>query len=308
MSARRRACESPDIFCYHPAHMRKAVVLAASAAFLAGCSSVTNHVAVLSTADILTLGRGATLDEPDYKLAHDAMPAQLKLVETLIVSEPADRNLRRLAAEGFAGGAFLFVEETDPGRAKALYLRGRDHALAALALKSRFAGLADKPLDEFQETLRNATLDDVPDLFWAGMGWGGYVNLSKDDASALAELPKVTAMMTRVQELDPSFHFAGADMFFGVYYASRPRILGGDPAKAKAAFERVTAATKGRYLMAHVLNARWYAVAVQDRELFKQLLTKVLESPAGRLPESRLTDEAAKLRAGRLLEKIDDYF
>jgi hypothetical protein len=287
--------------------MRKAVLFAAAAAALAGCSAV-NHVAVLSTADILTLGRGATLDEPDYQLARDAMPAQLKLVETLIVSEPANRDLRRLAAEGFAGGAFLFLEDSDPARAKALYLRGRDHALAALALKPRFAGLADKTLDDFQTALRYATIDDVPDLFWAGAGWGGYVNLSKDDASALAELPKVVALMRRVQDLDPGFHFAGADMFFGVYYAARPRILGGDPAKAKAAFDRVHKITKGKYLMTHVLNARWYAVAVQDRELFKQLLTKVLDAPAGQLPESRLTDEAAKLKAGRLLEKIDDYF
>jgi hypothetical protein len=267
-----------------------------------------NHVAALSTADILTLGRGATLDEPDYQLARDAMPAQLKLVETLIVSEPADRGLRRLAAEGFAGGAFLFLEDTDPARAKGLYLRGRDHALAALALKSRFAGLANKTLDDFETTLKSATIDDVPDLFWAGAGWGGYVNLSKDDASALAELPKVVALMTRVQEIEPAFHFAGADMFFGVYFASRPRILGGDPVKAKAAFDRVHKSTKGEYLMTHVLNARWYAVAVQDRELYKQLLTKVLESPSGQLPQARLTDEAAKRKAAVLLEKIDDYF
>ena len=287
--------------------MRKAVLLATAAAALAGCSAV-NHVAVLSTADILTLGRGATLDEPDYQLARDAMPAQLKLIETLIVSEPADRGLRRLAAEGFAGGAFLFLEDSDPVRAKGLYLRGRDHALAALALKSRFAGLANKPLDDFETALKSATADDVPDLFWAGAGWGGYVNLSKDDAAALAELPKVVALMTRAGELDPAFHFAGADMFFGVYYASRPRILGGDPTKAKAAFERVHKVTKGRYLMTHVLNARYYAVAVQDRELFRQLLTKVMESPAGQLPQARLTDEAAKMKAGRLLEKIDDYF
>lgn len=287
--------------------MRKAVLLAAAAAAFAGCSAV-NHVAVLSTADILTLGRSATLDEPDYELARDAMPAQLKLIETLIVSEPADRDLRRLAAEGFCGGAFLFLEDTDPERAKGLYLRGRDHALAALALKSRFAGLADKPLDEFQAALKSATLDDVPDLFWAGAGWGGYVNLSKNDASALADLPKVVALMTRVEELDPAYHFAGAEMFFGVYYASRPRMLGGDPEKAKAAFERVHRLTKGEYLMAHVLNARWYAVAAQNRELYTQLLTKVLAAPAGQLPEARLTDEAAKRKAKILLEKTDDYF
>ena len=287
--------------------MRNAVLLAAVATLLAGCSAL-NRAAVRSTADILTLGRRATLDEPDYQLAREAMPAQLKLVETLIVAEPANRDLRRLAAEGFAGGAFLFIEDSDPARAKGLYLRGRDHALAALALKPRFAGLAAKNLDEFQTALKSATIDDVPDLFWAGAGWGGYVNLSKDDAAALAELPKVLALMTRVKELDESFHFAGADMFFGVYYASRPRILGGDPEKARAAFERAHKITKGKYLMTHVLNARWYAVAVQDRELYKQLLTKVLETPAGQLPEARLTDEAAKRKAGRLLKEIDDYF
>ena len=287
--------------------MRNAVLLAAVATLLAGCSAL-NRAAVRSTADILTLGRRATLDEPDYQLAREAMPAQLKLVETLIVAEPANRDLRRLAAEGFAGGAFLFIEDSDPARAKGLYLRGRDHALAALALKPRFAGLAAKNLDEFQTALKSATIDDVPDLFWAGAGWGGYVNLSKDDAAALAELPKVLALMTRVKELDESFHFAGADMFFGVYYASRPRILGGDPEKARAAFERAHKITKGKYLMTHVLNARWYAVAVQDRELFKQLLTKVVAVPGGELPESRLTDEAAKRKAGLLLEKTDDYF
>jgi len=291
--------------------MRRAVLLAAAAAAVSGCSAVnhaTDRVAVRSTADILAQGRSATLDEPDYQLARDAMPAQLKLIETLIVAEPEDRDLRRLAAEGFAGGAFLFVEESDPARAKGLYLRGRDHALAALALKPRFAGLAAMPLDQFLETLKTATADDVPDLFWAGTGWAGYVNLSKDDAGALAELPKVVALMSRVVELDPNYHFDAADIFFGVYYASRPRLLGGDPEKAKVAFARAHKATKGEYLMTHVLNARWYAVAVQDRELFKQLLTKVLESPSGRLPEARLTDEAAKLRAKALLEKIDDYF
>lgn len=291
--------------------MRKAVLFAAAAAVLCGCSAVNhvaNHVAVLSTADILTLGRGATLDEPDYQLARDAMPAQLKLIETLIVSEPQNRGLRRLAAEGFGGGAFLFVEESEPARAKGLYLRGRDHALASLALKSRFAGLADMPLDRFLAAIKTTTNDDVPDLFWAATGWSGYVNLSKDDPSALAELPKVVALMSRVIELDPAYQFDAADLFFGVYYASRPRLLGGDPEKAKAAFARADKATKGKYLMGHVLNARWYAVAVQDRELYKQLLTKVLETPAGQLPESRLTDEAAKRRAERLLEKIDDYF
>lgn len=287
--------------------MRNTAILLSCAFALAGCSAV-DRVAVRSTADVLGLGRTASLDEPDYQLAKDAMPAQLKLLETLIAADPGNLGLRRLAAEGFAGGAFLFLEDSEPVRAKALYLRGRDHALAGLALQKRFAGLAAKPLDEFAADLKSAGPDDVPDLFWAGFGWAGFVNLSKDDAAALADLPKVVALMGRVAELDPGYHFAGADLFTGVYYASRPALLGGDARKAKEAFERAHKATKGQYLMTHYLNARWYAVSVQDRELFSQLLKKVLETPSGQLPEARLTDEAAKRKAAALLEKIDDYF
>jgi hypothetical protein len=84
--------------------------------------------------------------------------------------------------------------------------------------------------------------------------------------------------------------------------------LGGNPKRAREEFEAVRAATAGKYLMALVLEARWYAVAVQDQDLFARLLKDVLASPSGALPEARLTDEAAKRRAAALLEKTDDYF
>lgn len=279
----------------------------AAAAALSACGAV-DRFAVKSTTQVLVRGRASTLDEPDYDLAREAAPAQLKLIEGLIASAPRDRDLRRLAAEGFGGGAFLFYEDASPARAKGLYRRGRDHALAALALKPAFRGLADRSLDDFTKALAAATKDDVPDLFWAGFGWAGEINLSKDDASQLAQLPKATALMTRVSELDPSFHFAGADLFFGVYYASRPPILGGNPQKALEHFAAAQKLTNDQYLLAPLLEARWYAVSVQDKDLFKQLLAKIAAAPAGTLPEARLSDEAAKIKAAKLLEKIDDLF
>ena len=283
-------------------HLLVAVCLVSSA-----CSTIDRY-ALRTTAVMLERGRKAALDEPDFQLGRDAVASQLKLIETMLVSDPENITLRRLVAEGFGGYAFLFVEDAEPQRAKGLYLRGRDHALASLALKSVFKGLKDKDIESFEKSLKWAKKDDVPDLYWAGFGWAGLVNLSKDDASVLADLPKVVLLMKRVYELDPSYQFGGADLFFGVYYASRPVMLGGDPAKAKTHFEWAHKITRGQYLMAHVLNARWYAVAVQDRELFKQLLNKVIEAHAGTLPEARLTDEAAKRKAAALLEKIDDYF
>jgi hypothetical protein len=286
--------------------MRKEALLPLLLLSASACS--LDRVALRSTASVLERGRGAALDEPDWTLGREAMAAQLKLAETLLASDPSHRGLRRLAAEGFGGSAFLFVEDENPARAKGLYLRGRDHALAALDLKASLRGLKDMPLERFEEALKTAGKDDLADLFWAGFGWAGFINLSKDDASALADLPKAVALMKRSWELDPSFQFAGADLFFGVYYASRPPLLGGSPAKAKTHFEWAHKITKGRYLMAHYLNARWYAVAVQDRELCRQLLRKVLDSPSGELPLARLSDEAAKKKAAALMEKLDDYF
>ncbi|UPT72646.1 MAG: TRAP transporter TatT component family protein [Elusimicrobiota bacterium] len=287
--------------------MRNGFLLALLALTASACASI-DRIALRSTAVMLERGRGAALDEPDWQLGREAMASQLKLVETLLASDPESRPLRRLAAEGFGGYSFLFVEDGDPARAKGLYLRGRDRALASLALNEEFKGLASRPLDEFEPLLKKAKKEDVPDLYWAGFGWAGWVNLSKDDAAALADLPKAVALMRRVYELDPTFQFGGTDLFFGVYYASRPPILGGDPGKAKTHFEWAHKITRGAYLMTHVLNARWYAVAVQDRELYKQLLSKVLASPSGVLPEARLTDEAAKKKAAALLEKTDDFF
>ncbi len=287
--------------------MRNSLLLAAVCLAGAGCASIDRY-ALRTTAYMLERGRTAALDEPDYQLGRDAVASQLKLIETLLVSEPENLSLRRLAAEGFGGYAFLFVEDAEPQRAKGLYIRGRDHALAALAQKSVFIGLKDKNADDLEKALKWAKKEDVPDLFWAAFGWGGMINLSKDDASALADLPKVYLLMHRVWELEPAYHFGGADLFFGVYHASRPPILGGNPAQAKTHFEWAHRITKGQYLMTHVLNARWYAVAVQDRELFKQLLTKVIESPSGQLPAARLTDEAAKKKAAMYMEKIDDFF
>ena len=287
--------------------MRNTLLLAAVALACSGCVSIDRY-ALRMTASMLERGRKAALEEPDYQLGRDAVASQLKLIETMLVTEPENLSLRRLAAEGFGGYAFLFVEDAEPQRAKGLYIRGRDHALAALSLKSVFIGLKDKNSEDFEKALKWAKKEDVPDLFWAGFGWGGMINLSKDDAGALADLPKVVLLMKRVYELNPAFNFGGADLFFGVYYGSRPAMFGGDPAKAKVHFDWAHKITRGQYLMTHVLNARWYAVGVQERELFKQLLTKVLDSPSGTLPEARLTDEAAKRKAAMYLEKIDDLF
>ncbi|MDE2292346.1 MAG: hypothetical protein KGL53_09710, partial [Elusimicrobia bacterium] len=114
--------------------------------------------------------------------------------------------------------------------------------------------------------------------------------------------------MTRVRALDPGYEHGGPDLFFGVYYAARPRIAGGDPEKAKTYFEAALARTGRRYLQAQYLMMRYYCVAAMDEDLFKKLGAEVEAADASALPDARLADEVAKRRAKTLLEKADDLF
>ena len=273
---------------------------------LSGCG--LRGLALRSTASLLDRGAAALYEEPDPQFARESMGSQLKLLEELLQNSPANRELLLMSAEGFGGYAFLFLEDSQPERAKGFYLRGRDYALRALARSAAFARLQELDAEGLAKVLSKARKKDVPPLFWAAFNWANWINLSKDNPSAVSELPKAVALMQKVSELDPDFHFAGPDLFFGSYYASRPAILGGDAGKAKAYFQEARRRTGGKFLMTYVLEARYYAVAAQDKELFKSLLDKVGQAPAGELPNARLTDEVAKQRAAALLEKIDDYF
>ncbi len=60
--------------------------------------------------------------------------------------------------------------------------------------------------------------------------------------------------------------------------------------------------------MTSLLYAQTYAVAKQDRELYKNLLEEIIHFPLERFPEQILSNTIAKERAEKLLENIDEHF
>ncbi|MFA6316939.1 MAG: TRAP transporter TatT component family protein [Elusimicrobiota bacterium] len=280
--------------------------LLALALGLSGCS--LKLVALRQTAALLEQGVGAFYDESDTELAQQALGSQLKMVEAFLRSDPADPKLNIIASQGYGAYAFLFLEGSKDDRAREFYRRGRDFGMRTLDASKAFKGLGTMDLAAVEAALKTASKKDVPALFWTAYSWAGWVNLSRDDMEAVADLPKAVSIMRRVYDLDPSYQFGGPDLFLGAYYASRPKILGGDPAKAKEHFEAAKKLNSGRYLLSMWLEARYYAVAVQDEGLFTGLLEEVRSGQAGSLPNSRLADEVAKLKAAALLEKKDELF
>jgi len=107
----------------------------------------------------------------------------------------------------------------------------------------------------------------------------------------------------RARELDPGYWFGGPEVFLGVYYAARPKIFGGDLKKSKEHFD---AAGRPDFLLNRVLNAQYYAVAAQDKELFKSELNAVLDAPEA-LPEQALANGVAKKKAKRLWRRSMNY-
>jgi hypothetical protein len=85
-------------------------------------------------------------------------------------------------------------------------------------------------------------------------------------------------------------------------------MLGGDPAKSQAHFERALRITGRRFLMAQLYYARSYAAQNLDEELFDRLLDEIDRTSLEVLPENRLANAVAKRKAARLKASKAELF
>lgn len=271
-----------------------------------GCGM--EKMAVRSSISILDRSVEAMEEEADIRLARDAMAANLKMIEGLMKADPENGHLALLASQGFGGYAFSFLEEEDPERAKGFYKRGKDYGLKILLKKKKFQDAMKGDLGAFKESLAAFGKEDAPALFWTGYNWGQWLNLSKESPAAIMEMPRIEALMNYLLKVDEGYYFGGPHLFFGAYYAGKPKMFGGDPERAKRHFDKAMELSGGKFLMVQCMFAKTYAVQVQDKELFEKLLKEVIGKPADILPSQRLANEVAKAHAKRLLERTEDLF
>ncbi|MGH7831164.1 MAG: TRAP transporter TatT component family protein, partial [Candidatus Binatia bacterium] len=193
-------------------------------------------------------------------------------------------------------------------RAKLFYGRAKDYGIKLLSLRHGFEKANEGTLDQFNAYLKNYRRPDLEKVFWATFAWGNHINFNKDSVEAVAELPRVEALAQRILALDEGYFYGGAHLLLGAIHGGRPKMLGGDPDKAKMHFERAIQISQGKYLMAQVTMAQYYAVQIQDAALYKKLLNEVVAADAAALPEQRLSNELAKIRAQILLDKQALFF
>lgn len=275
------------------------------------------------TAKIMASGAPKMEQEYDVEIAQSASLTLLKMLETFQYDNPTNPIINTLLARSYANYTQGFLElellkAKDAGdaaryqktyeRAKTFYERGRDYGLEALKRKGSFKSALTKDVQTFEKVVNGLGDSSVSELVWTVLAWGGWINLNKDSPQAIADFARVEMMMKRVLELDETYYFGTPHIFFGYSYGSRPKMFGGDLEKSREHFEIAVDITARKFLMALVYYAEVYAVQAQDQGLFETLLHEVLSTDAAALPEARLANEIAKLRARELLVNEKKYF
>ena len=279
-----------------------------SLAVLIPFSGCIQTIAVNTVGSIVDEGFSAFTEETDLPFVEQALPGNIKLLEVMLKNNPTNEKLLTLTSEGYSSYALAFLEDKDPVRAREFYLRGKEFAMRILEQDDDLARALAGSADQLKAALAKRNASIVPEAFWTAFGWGNYIYLSLQNPDAIADLPRAEALMQFVAEKDSTFYYAGADLFLGTLYGSRPKIFGGDPVISKQHFDRALRITHGKFLLAYVYEARSYAVQTQDQQLFEQLLNTVDSTSVDVLPEFRLANAIAKEKSKIWRAKEQDLF
>ncbi len=264
--------------------------------------------AIRQATPLFEYGVEAIFAEPDLEFARLSIPGNLKLLEGMWRGDSQNKTLLLKLSQGYASYALAFLEDTSEDRASRFYLRGRDFGFKLLQLYPPFRDGIPANVEDLKQRLNQLNKEAVGAVFWTAFAWAGWLNLNSGNPRAVADLGRVEAMMQWVLQTQEDYFFGAAHLFFGSKYGSLPRLLGGDPEKARQEFERCLEISGGRFLLANVYLARYYAYPLLEEGIFEDVLNRVLTAPDDILPGYELLTAVAKAKARHLLRQKNELF
>ncbi len=299
---------------------RAAVLCLLAVALLAGVPGCSlKRFAANSVANSLANGPDVFSSDDDPELVREAVPFGLKTMESLLQIVPKNRGLLLAACRGFTQYAYAFVQtdadEIEPtdytratelrDRARRLFVRARDYGLRDMDLGYR--GMARDLRANPDSAVKRFKVKDVPTIFWTAAAWGSAISLGKDDATLLADLPAVRALIQRGVALDEGFE-GGSLHEAMIVLDAMPPAMGGSPERARDHFRRAVDLSHGFRAGPYLTMAQSVSVMNQDRREFHELLEQALAVDPSRDSTQRLANIMAQRRAKRLLEREDEFF
>lgn len=269
------------------------------AAMLTGCTGMVTQRLGNTLAD-------AVVNQDDPETVRAGAPAYLLLLDGLIADSPNDRNTLLAGARLYGAYAAIFVD--DKARALQMAKKARDYARRGLCADwPQVCKVESAPYDQFVPSLHEVQADGLEALYVYGTTWAGRIQADSSDWGAIADLPKVEAVMRRVVAMDEQYDNGRAQLYLAVLNTLVPPSVGGRPEVGRGFFEKAIEISGGRDLMAKVEFARRYARMVFDRPLHDRLLKEVLAADT-KVPGLVLSNVLAQREAAKLLASSGDYF
>ncbi len=270
------------------------------ALWMLGCATYVERTTERFSNNLST----AIMKQPDPETIRQGAPAYLILIDTMVESDPRNPKTLANASRLYSTYAGIFVDDSE--RAGRLSLRAKEYGEQSLCRHSEsLCHISKRPFDEFKAVLQKTTKKDAPFLYAYAVSQATWIQANENDWNAIAELPKVKALLNRVIDLDETIDHGNAHVYLGVMDTLLPPSVGGKPEQGKAHFERALELQDS--LMTRVLYAKHYARLVYNQGLHDKLLHTVLEKPT---KENGMTliNTLAKQQAKQLLESSNEYF
>lgn len=283
-----------------------------------GCS--LRKLAVNTLADALAGSSSGFTTDDDPELIRDALPFALKTIETLLGEAPENTGLLLASCQGFVLYSAGFVElEADRleatsyrqakhqhARALKLYLRARGYCFRALDLT--LPGASQTLIRGSEGALEDATIEDIPLLYWTAASWGSTIAAGLDRPELVADLPAVRMLLERALELDPDYDQGSLHDAMMVLEFAEVDSGAGSLERAREHYQRALELNRGTRAGTHVSWASSVSVREQDREEFERLLELALAVDVDLAPERRLENLIRQDRARWLLDQADELF
>jgi hypothetical protein len=217
---------------------------------LVGCGSI-QKMALRSASPMFVKGSNKLTLERNWEFFRESAPGNLKFLEMIYLQDPENLELLATLVKGYAGYAYAVPETLAFGdelagideslhkqNAISLYTRALDYGLEYFSQKgirkSHILGSHDKELDQ----LLNKKLGkkDLTAVLFTAQAWASLINLQKDNVALVSHVPKVKVLFDWVCKKDAKIENGVCDIFAAQYEAARPRMLGGNPEKAKVLY------------------------------------------------------------------------
>jgi predicted small secreted protein len=285
--------------------MKKIVVVLLVALALSSCATIVGKAT-----DTFAQNLGsAVLNSEDPATVRDGLPAYLLLLDGLIAGQkPGDKsNAGVLLAAAQLNGAYAGnFTQGDAIRAKRLSKKSLDYAKAAVCLSdTELCSALDNDIDAFITAVNHDSNTAL--MYGLASSWAGYLQSNSEDWGAIADLPKVEALLMRVVSLDEKHERGLPYVYLGVINSLRPEGLGGKPEVGRAYFEKAIAISDGKNLYAKTALAQYYARLVFNQELHDRLLNEVINANPKAIGYT-LINTLAQDQAKQLLVSGKDYF